>query len=96
MKRYFVEEIPQEMRQSFFDTEYIVYNNDAFIEVARIVEPLSRSGFVLVQNGSRREFPNLTEALTVINEQLGDFDLPDSLFALIRHNYSFRYTNDSK
>ena len=89
MKRYFVEETQQEMRQSFFDTEYFVYDNDDFIEVARIVKPLSAEGFVLVQNNVNREFSNLSETLTAIDEQLGEFDLPDSLFALIQHHYAF-------
>ncbi len=89
MKRYFVEEKPRETRQSLFDTEYLVYDNDEFKEVARIVEPLSLEGFVLVQDNVKREFSNLSETLTAIDERLGEFDLPDSLFALIQHHYAF-------
>jgi hypothetical protein len=89
MKRYFVEEKPQEMRHSLFDTEYLVYDNDEFKEVARIVEPLSSEGFVLVQDNVKRAFSSLSETLTAIDERLGEFDLPDSLFALIQHHYAF-------
>jgi hypothetical protein len=89
MKRYFVEELPEQMRRNLFDAEYTVFDNDECFEAARIIEPLSGNEFVLIQNDKERPFKEISGALQAINEHLGDFDLPDSLFALIRHNYSF-------
>lgn len=80
MKKYFVEAVPEEKLSGTSEFEYVVYDNDEFIEVARILEPAWKSGFVLVHNGIRRECLTLKAALTIIDDDWRDFDLPDALF----------------
>ena len=86
MKRYHVEELPLEMRKSFFDVEYIVFDNEVLVEAARIISSLSNKGFVVLQDGHRQECSSFREALNLIDNESLDFDLPDSLFELIQQH----------
>ena len=86
MRRFFVEELPQEFCSSFLSAPmYTVYDNDLLEMVGRleIKDRLEGCSFVFENSEKPLVRGNLRNCFLAISPKLEDFDLPDYLVELL-------------